>query len=179
MAAELNALKTTLGRIGFSVDARDAITDPAVQGISYMATLVSLDDDDDATTICNAIWKPGGTIPNLNAAAGAPATIPNPGIPIPIIAQQYFSLAIYYLRYRDRVSRPKVFADITRDAINALRSQKLLEDNHVDPDPMLPLKKDGSDAKMVDFIRDDFPTYISQFRGLHSRNYIRPNRRTK
>ena len=78
-------------------------------------------------------------------------------------------MAIYYLRYRDRVSRPKVFADITRDAINALRSQKLLEDNHVDPDPMLPLKKDGSDAKMVDFIRDDFPTYISQFRGMHSR----------
>ena len=55
MAAELNALKTTLGRVGFSVDARDAITDPAVQGISYKATLVSLDDDDDATTICNAI----------------------------------------------------------------------------------------------------------------------------
>ena len=38
-------------------------------------------EKEDIITLCSSIQKPGRTIPNPNAAAaGAPATIPNPGI---------------------------------------------------------------------------------------------------
>jgi hypothetical protein len=64
--AGLAAIRTWLvGVIGCTDDLRDAITDD--QGITDIEMLGELEEDD-VRVLCNNIRKPGGLIPNPNAA---------------------------------------------------------------------------------------------------------------
>ena len=80
-------------RLGFTQAAALAITD--VQGVDSIEELRMLKDAEIAN-LCKVMRRPGGTIPNPNAAvAGQPATIPNPGIPISLMAENRLVLAAY------------------------------------------------------------------------------------
>ena len=78
--ADPAAMRQALIRLGFTQDAANAITQD--QGIDSMEELKTLKDSE-VKDLCDVVRKPGGTIPNPNAAvAGQPATIRDPGIKV-------------------------------------------------------------------------------------------------
>ena len=83
------------------------------QGIDSVEELRNLDEAA-VKGLCQALKKPGGTIPNPNAGAqGAPAEINNPGYNVSIKVEENLKLAVYYIRHQYRISRPVVVAAIT------------------------------------------------------------------
>ena len=95
--ADPAAMRTAMQRLGCSQDAAQAIVNG--QGIDSLDELKTLKDDD-VVALCKIIRRPGGTIPNPNAAqAGQPAEIPAVGHAIPIRAEQNIKLAAYYVRH--------------------------------------------------------------------------------
>ena len=126
--AEIAAIRTALVRIGFAQNVAEAITDA-----QQMTTLddFKLFTDEEAVNLCRAIRKPGGQIPNPNAAAGG--NIPNPGHPVSLKAENNLKLMCYFLRHKERTSRPVTAAEITVDNIRALRGCRQWEEGHEDP----------------------------------------------
>jgi hypothetical protein len=97
--AALNALRQMYVRLGFTNEMAIYIT--GTQGINNISELKNLDDKA-VERLCQAMKKPGGTIPNPNAnAPNAPAEIPNPGYTVSIKAEENMKLAAYYARHQD------------------------------------------------------------------------------
>ena len=72
-------------------------------------------------------------MPNPNAAAaGQPQEIPHPGINTTMRATNNLKLMCYYLRFKERTSRPVTAADITLDNVRSLRDHKEWEEAHDD-----------------------------------------------
>jgi hypothetical protein len=109
------ALRNMYVRLGFTNAMAVYIMD--TQDINSIDELRNLDDAS-VKNLCQALKKPGGTIPNPNAgAANAPAKIPNPGFNVSIRAEENLKLAVYYIRHQQWVSRPVAVASITLDAV--------------------------------------------------------------
>ena len=130
-AAGLNALRQMYNRLGFDNPGPvHIVTD---QGINTLDELENLDDAG-VKSLCQALRKPGGTVPNPNAgAAGAPATVPNPGYNVSIKAEENLKLAAYYLRHQKRVSRDVTIALITPLLVRKFKDLKKAEEEHKDP----------------------------------------------
>ena len=127
----LNALRTALGRIGFSVDARNEITD--AQGLDELEKFSYLTDTE-VENLCKTIRRPGGTVDNPDAeGAGQPAVIPDHGIRISLIAVSQLKLMCYYLRFKQRTSRPLTAQEITVENVQRYREHKEWEKTHKDP----------------------------------------------
>ena len=105
MAAQL---RTAIQRMGFTQQAAADITQ--VQGLDSLDEFKCLKDSD-VDALCSIIRKPGGTIPN--PAGGNRPPVPNPGIPVPMVASNNLKAMCHYLRFKERASRPVVPADIT------------------------------------------------------------------
>ena len=133
--AELVALCAALTCMGFSPAVASFITD--TQGMNNLEEFLLMDADG-VGTLCKAIRRPGGQIPNpVFAAAGAaaariPANISNPGYVVSMRAETNLKLMCYFLRYRRSTSRDTEAAVITLDAIRSLKTHKDWEANHVD-----------------------------------------------
>ena len=130
------ALRTALGRIGFSAQAAHAITgnDPDLgqQGFDSLEEFAILKDEE-VEHLCKVIRRPGGTIPNPVAGDDdEDDTIPNPGIQIPLRAQNNLKLMCYYLRHQERTSRVADAASITLASIRELRDLRDWENQHED-----------------------------------------------
>ena len=126
-----NQLRDMYVRIGFSAAAAAAIINP--QGIDDLEELENLSDKD-VERLCKALKNPGGTIPNPNAGQrGAPATLPNPGINVPVKGEQNMKLAAYYVRHQKRINRPVVVPAITAALLRRFKDLKEAEDEHKDP----------------------------------------------
>jgi hypothetical protein len=129
--AAVNALRLMYVRMGFSNQMAAYITNE--QGINSLEELENLDDKA-VERLCQALKKPGGTIPNPNAGAqGAPALIPNPGFNVSIKAEENLKLAAYYIRHQKRINRPAMVAGITIDSVRRLRELRASEESHKDP----------------------------------------------
>jgi hypothetical protein len=116
------AMRTAIGRLGFSVTAATAIVDE--QDINSVDELRLLSDDE-CTNLCKVVRRPGGTVANPQAGvAGQPALIPNPGITVSLRAENNLKLCCYWLRYKEKVSRAITPADILLDPIRAIRGLK-------------------------------------------------------
>lgn len=129
--AAVNALRQMYIRLGFTNAMAGYII--TTQGIDTIEELRNLDEAA-VKGLCQALKKPGGTIPNPNAGApGAPAEINNPGFNVSIKAEENLKLAVYFIRHQFRVSRPVVVGVITSDSVRALKDLKAAEEGHTEP----------------------------------------------
>ena len=157
MAADLNALRTALGRLGLSQIAATHITDADGQGFATLGDFRYLSDTE-VENLCRAVRKPGGSIPNPNPGAGAPANIPNPGIPVPTAAENNLKRMCYFLRHRERTSRDTTAPDITLENIRGLIGYRRWEDNH--DDPAIPDLTFRDWTRTIETIEDFFRGYL-------------------
>ena len=140
--AELVALCAALTRMGFTAAVATFITD--TQGMNDLEEFLLMDDEG-VGTLCKAIRRPGGQIPNpafaaagppaAAAAAGIPANISNPGHVVSTRAETNLKLMCYFLRYRRSTSRNTDAAAITLAAVRSMKTHKDWESNHVDVGP--------------------------------------------
>ena len=130
--ADVVALRAALARLGFSAASCTFITDS--QGLDSLDELKLLTDSE-IESLCKVVRRPGGTMANPAAgAAGQPALIPNPGLPVQLRAELNLKLACYFLRYKDRTSRDVLAADITLPNVREFRNHREWEDDHKDVD---------------------------------------------
>ena len=127
--ADLNALRTALNRMGFSVQAAQYITDN--QGLGTLAEFKILQDTE-VEDLCRVVRKPGGTVADPNNAG---QNIPNPGIEVSLMACNNLKLMCYFLRFKERTSRDVTAADITVNNVRALIGYREWENEHEDPSP--------------------------------------------
>ena len=131
--AAIAAMRTTLTRLGFTQDVATMITN--VQGVNSIDELKFLDDKG-VEGLCNNIRKPGGMMPNPNAAAqGEPAMISNPGQSVSARAENNLKLCCYFIHHRERISSSVTVDQITLANIRALRDLRDAEMDHVDLEP--------------------------------------------
>ena len=131
--ANVAAICTALGRLGFSVTAAAFITDQ-----QQMETLEELEvlTDSEVENLCKVCHRPGGTIPNPNVGvAGQPNTIPNPGLEVSLCAENNLKLTCFYLRYKKRTSRIVTAAEIDLPVIHQFHEFRDWEKDHEDVDP--------------------------------------------
>jgi hypothetical protein len=103
------------------------------QGIDELSEIKILTDSE-IEGLCKVVKRPGGTIPNPNAAAaGQPATITASGESISMMAESNLKLASYFLRHQERIGRTVDYADVDLDSVRLLRDLKQYEKDHVDP----------------------------------------------
>jgi hypothetical protein len=126
--AALNAMRTMLQRIGLSAAASQVIVDE--QGLDSLNEIRLLTDDE-IESLCKVVRRPGGTIPGPNAGD---APVNNPGTPINLRAENHLKLLAFFLRHQERVSSTTQVADITLDAIRALRELRDFESTYKAPD---------------------------------------------
>ena len=120
--AETAAIRVMLERIGFTnAAAQEIVGDQGINSVDELRTL----DGGMAETLCKVLRRPGGT-----TEEGAP----DPGIKVSARVEENLKLAIYYVKYQERVSRNVVIADMTLARIHGLVKQKETEKNHTKPD---------------------------------------------
>jgi hypothetical protein len=83
--------------------------------------------DDEVETLCKVLRRPGDTVGN--------PPVPHPGFPVSIRAENNLKLTCYLLRYHQRTSRSITPAEVTIDAVRALKVHREWESNHVDVEP--------------------------------------------
>jgi hypothetical protein len=147
------------GRIGFSNNMANYIRDD--QGIDSIDELQNLDNTS-MKALCQAMKKPGGTIPNPNARAPrAPAVIPNPGFNVSRRAEENLKLTVYYARHQFRVSRPVTPASITSIGVRSLKDLKIAEEDHVNPTDK-PVIKDNNWPRTIDDMEEYLRNHVGQ-----------------
>jgi hypothetical protein len=146
MAGNAAALRNALVLLGFADAAARMMTDD--QGMDDLVEFALLTDSE-VENLCKVIRRPGGTIANPNAlnalgaaVAGQPAIISNPGHVVPLRAENNLKIACYFLRYKQRVSRPLLAAHLTLANVRALKGLKDWEDSHKDVDKAVIDKND-------------------------------------
>jgi len=153
--AELQAIRDALERIGFSEEASDYITGD--QGLDEVEEFRILSDSE-VENLCKNTRRPGGIINNPNRGRNNPATIPNPGVPVSLKAENNLKLMCYYIRHQDRVSRTVRIQDIDSEAIRNLRHLREEEDKHEDPGDLPTIGRDW--ARNMETIKEWIRQYI-------------------
>jgi hypothetical protein len=96
MAANRVAMRAAFQRYGFTAGAATRITEN--QGIDLVLQLGLLRNNDVENVRFYVLRRPGGTIPNPNAAeAGQPAVIHDPGIQVSLWAKTNLKLTCFWL----------------------------------------------------------------------------------
>ena len=138
MAANLAALNNYFENTLF-------ITDQAVRNGLNQQGLTSFDDfitftEKDIAQICSNVRKPGGVIPNPNAAVpGQPATISNPGVLVGHAIEVRLKMLCYFVKHVVRIQRlPVVPAIATLTRLIAVYKLKDIEKDEEDEDIKIP-----------------------------------------
>jgi len=126
MAATNAAIRSMLRRIGFTANAATYLVEH--QGLTRLVDLHNLTDDD-VSTLCKVVRRPGGTIEGETAAS---PRVPNPGIPVSVQAEFNLKLACFFVRFQRRTSRACEPGDVDLDSLDTLREHRLMEKEHVD-----------------------------------------------
>ena len=87
--AAVNAMRTMLNRIGFTIAASQVIVDE--QGLDSLEEIRLLTDDE-IENLCKVIRRPGGQIPGPNP--GDPP-VNNPGTPVNLRAENHLKLLTF------------------------------------------------------------------------------------
>ena len=119
---------------------RDALNQQGLEGFDDFVSLT----DKDIKNICANIRKPGGTIPNPNAAvAGQPPVISNPGVQIGYVYERRLEMLRYYAYHCTRIQRTFVAAQMTLARLQNVYHLKETEDIQKDEDikPPTPITK--------------------------------------
>ena len=91
---------------------------------------------DDIKVLCSSVRKPGGTIPDPNAAQGARRVqqVPNPGVRIPAISEVRMIDAAYTAKIYQMIGRPINAATMAANIISEFRIHRQLVEDHKEPD---------------------------------------------
>ena len=117
--------------IGDPVARRQAIQD---KGLNLITDFTEFEKED-IETLCLSVQKPGEIIPNPNAAAaGAPATIPNPGYSIPAICEKRLVSAAYTARIYEMIGQMIDPASMNRARLKKFDEHRILMEEHKDPE---------------------------------------------
>jgi hypothetical protein len=170
MAANLQAFRSALMRLGFPNAARVAMTDEDRENVT-VEILADLDDNT-IEGICNTIKSPGGLINNPAALdanglaiANVPVQIRNPGAYVPGRAEEAMQIACYMARHYVRTGRIITAQHITMARINRFKTYRATEREHKDPADLMELAKP---EKVQDFI-DEFPEHLFAYDGQDGR----------
>ena len=89
------------------------------QVIDDLDTLISLDDKD-IRSLCDVIRSPGGSVANPSYVqvggmylVGVNAYIHKNGTPVALVDENNLKLAVFYLKYMNRVLRPFPVSEVT------------------------------------------------------------------
>ena len=86
--------------------------------------------DVEVESLYKTVYYPGGPIANPYAGiAGQPATIPNTGIQVSLRAENNLKLAAWFVRHKVKTSRQIVPANITLQAICAIKELRQAEES--------------------------------------------------
>ena len=128
---------------------RQAIQDEGLEVITDFAEF----DKKDIQTLCASVRKPGGTIPNPNAAAAnQPANIPNPGYSIAAIWEKRMIAAAYAAKTYQMIGRPVTSDAMNRDRLKLFEDHRTLIENHEDPEKLPQVSKSFGIIKAMDMI---------------------------
>ena len=108
--AAIAAIRTVLGRLGFTGVAQTFITD--AQGLDTLEEFRILTDSE-VESLVKVIRRPGGTIADPAPGAAPDTRIPNPGIAVSLRAGNNLKLTCYYLCHKHKTSRTVNANDIT------------------------------------------------------------------
>ena len=98
-------------------------------------TELALLSDTECESLCKLVRRPGGLIPNPNAAAaGQPPMINAPGHTVSMRAVTNLKLACFFIRHHVRTSRSCSAATVILADIRTLRDLKALEEAYTIPD---------------------------------------------
>ena len=162
MAAIAAAMRTYLRDVIGVVDPverREAIRLEGLESIQDFAEF----EKEDIETLCASVRKPGGTIPNPNAAApGAPATIPNPGFAIPAICEKRLISAAYTAKMYSMIGRDIDNNTMNRARLKKFDAHKRLIDEHQDPEKLPQVTKTFGIIKAMDLV----PGHLRERLGL-------------
>ena len=115
-------------RLGFTQEAAVALVDE--QGLRSLLEIGRLDDGGVLSELCKTVRSPGGTIVGPN---GDPVN--NPGIVVSHKAlNNTMQLLAFWMKHRDRISRPTEPADITTVVVESLRPLKERANNALKPE---------------------------------------------
>jgi len=152
MAADAAAMRQVFTRLGFTQEAATSIVD--VQGIDSLEELRILSDSD-VENLCKVVRRPGGTL----IAGGE--EVPNRGISVSLRAENNAKLAAFWLRHRERISRPTAHADVQLPAVRLMipirESEKAYE-----PDETLPKINAKDWPKTMDAILEYLRTRLGE-----------------
>ena len=147
-AAMRTYLRDVIG-ISDPIERRQAIQE---EGLNVIQDFVEFERDD-IETLCASVRKPGGTIPNPNAAAAnAPATIPNPGYSIPAICEKRLISAAYVAKIYFTIGRPITQQAMGRARLKNFDEHRLLIEAHQDPEKLPPISRTFGIMKALDQI---------------------------
>ena len=120
------AFRSMLGRMSSTDEGKTAMVDQQV--IDDLDTLILLDDKD-IISLCNVIRSPGSSVANPAYIqvggiypVGVNSHIHNNGTPVSLVAENNLKLAVFYLKYMNRVSRPVPICEVTVLKINTVAS---------------------------------------------------------
>ena len=141
------------------VERREAIRLEGLETIRDFAEF----EKEDIETLCGSVRKPGGTIPNPNAAApGAPANIPNPGFAIPAICEKRLIAAAYTAKIYAMIGREINIHTMNRERLKKFELHKKLVDEHEDPERLPQVSKTFGIIKAMDLV----PGHLRERLGL-------------
>ena len=157
--ADVPAMRAAYQRLGFSANAATRITDD--QQIDSLGELKLLTDGE-IENLCKVLRRPGGTIPNPQAAtAGQPPRIPNPGEQVSLRAENNLKLASYYLKHQERVSRTPAAADITLANVRKLRELRQFEQSYETTDDSIVINPRDW-PKTIEGIQEYLRSYLGE-----------------
>ena len=115
--AEPLVLISMLGHMSFTNEGKTVMMDQQV--IEDLDILISLDDKD-IRSLCDVIRSPGGSIANPFYVqvggiypVGVNVFIHNNGTPVALVAENSLDLAVFYMKYMNRVSQPVPVSEVT------------------------------------------------------------------
>ena len=127
---------------------REAIQE---QGLNTINDLLEFDKES-IDTLCYAVRKPGGTIPDPDPNAAANATIPNPGYSVPAICEKRLIAAAYTAKMYEMIGRPITADTLSRARIKRYEAHKTLMDDHEDPEKLPQVSKTFGIVKAMDLV---------------------------
>ena len=87
--------------LGLSEEMIEALIGQGVEGFSVLASMTAKDIDQ----VCKNMRAPGGTVPNQQAGANQPASVPNRGVTLGFMREKRIKQLHYYVHHQARVQR--------------------------------------------------------------------------
>lgn len=126
-------------------------------------------DEDDVTTICQAICKPGGEITRSNHR------IPNPGIPISALSEKRLKLVLFMVQHCTFQINRQITPDlVTTVSLSEMAELRSIQKGHKEPDSIPAIESYLDMTQFLGFLSDKLTLYHG-CQGVPLTYLVRPN----